>query len=43
MAFIGYLISHSRPFNELLNPNPVDIEAVHKNEFEGSISKCEIN
>lgn len=34
-AFIGYLSSHSRPLNELLNPNPVDLEEVYKNEFEG--------
>lgn len=34
-AFIGYLISHSRPLNELLNPNPVDLEEIYKNEFEG--------
>jgi predicted nucleotidyltransferase component of viral defense system len=25
IAFIGYLISHSRPIYELLNPNPIDI------------------
>jgi predicted nucleotidyltransferase component of viral defense system len=27
-AFLGYLVSHSRPLNELLNPNPVEIEEI---------------
>lgn len=34
-AFIGYLISHSRPINELLNPNAIDIENLYYNEFKG--------
>ena len=34
-AFIGYLISHSRPMNELLNPNQLDISDVYIKEFEG--------
>lgn len=34
-AFIGYLISHSRPFHEVLNPNPLELEEIYQNEFEG--------
>jgi predicted nucleotidyltransferase component of viral defense system len=35
IAFIGYLISHSRPIHELLNPNPIDITTIYENEFIG--------
>lgn len=35
IAFIGYLISHSRPINEVLNPNMIDLENIFKNEFYG--------
>lgn len=34
-AFIGYLISHSRPMNELLNPNTLPIEELYHKEFSG--------
>lgn len=34
-AFIGYLISHSRPMNELLNPNAIHLEDIYKKEFRG--------
>src|SRR5699024_9366322 len=34
-AFIGYLISHSRPIHELLNPNPIELEGIYRKEFEG--------
>lgn len=34
-AFIVYLISHSRPMNELLNPNPIDLKDVYVKEFQG--------
>ncbi len=34
-AFLIYLISHSRPLVELLNPNFIDISAIYKNEFSG--------
>ncbi|MCG2589510.1 nucleotidyl transferase AbiEii/AbiGii toxin family protein [Rhodohalobacter sulfatireducens] len=34
-AFIGYLISHSRPMNELLNPNTIDLDDIYKKEFRG--------
>jgi hypothetical protein len=34
-AFIIYLISHSRPIVELLNPNPLDIKSVFEGEFRG--------
>lgn len=34
-AFIIYLASHSRPMNELLNPNWKDISKVYASEFEG--------
>lgn len=34
-AFIGYLISHSRPMNELLNPNLKEISAAYEAEFAG--------
>ena len=34
-AFIGYLVSHSRPIHELLNPNLIPIEAVYHKEFSG--------
>lgn len=35
IAFIGYLISHSRPINELLNPSHQDLEEIYENEFQG--------
>ena len=35
IAFIVYLISHSRPMNELLNPNPIDLKDVYVKEFQG--------
>jgi len=38
-AFIVYLISHSRPMVELLNPNFIDISAIYKNEFSGMTFK----
>ncbi len=41
-AFIGYLISHSRPINELLNPNAIDIETLYYNEFEGMTEEEDI-
>jgi len=34
-AFIVYLISHSRPMVELLNPNLIDIKKTFENEFSG--------
>jgi len=34
-AFIVYLISHSRPIAELLNPNFKDISSIFENEFQG--------
>ncbi len=34
-AFIVYLISHSRPIVELLNPNLIDIQGTFENEFSG--------
>lgn len=34
-AFIVYLISHSRPMNELLNPNTVDLKEIYTKEFQG--------
>lgn len=34
-AFIVYLISHSRPMVELLNPNLIDIQKTFENEFYG--------
>lgn len=38
-AFIVYLISHSRPMVELLNPNLIDIEKTFENEFYGMTSR----
>jgi predicted nucleotidyltransferase component of viral defense system len=35
IAFIGYLISHSRPIHEILNPNYLELEEIFKNEFVG--------
>jgi predicted nucleotidyltransferase component of viral defense system len=34
-AFIGYLISHSRPMNELLNPNLINLDEIYNKEFQG--------
>ncbi|MCI0493590.1 nucleotidyl transferase AbiEii/AbiGii toxin family protein [candidate division KSB1 bacterium] len=34
-AFIVYLISHPRPIVELLDPNPLDIDEIYNQEFEG--------
>jgi predicted nucleotidyltransferase component of viral defense system len=34
-AFIVYLISHSRPIVEILNPNEKDISGIWENEFKG--------
>lgn len=34
-AFIGYLISHSRPIHEILNPNRLDLKEIYRNEFVG--------
>lgn len=34
-AFIGYLISHSRPMNELLNPSVIPIDDLFHKEFKG--------
>lgn len=34
-AFLGYLVSHSRPINEVLNPNPLDLKYVYEKEFKG--------
>lgn len=34
-AFIVYLLSHSRPMVELLNPNFIDISNIFENEFQG--------
>jgi hypothetical protein len=34
-AFLVYLISHSRPINELLNPRWQDLEASFEREFRG--------
>ena len=39
IAFLVYLISHSRPINELLNPNPLDLEDVYVKEFQGMTSE----
>jgi predicted nucleotidyltransferase component of viral defense system len=33
-TFLVYLISHSRPIAELLNPNRQNIEEIYKAEFE---------
>ncbi|TVR27638.1 MAG: nucleotidyl transferase AbiEii/AbiGii toxin family protein [Balneolaceae bacterium] len=41
-AFLCYLISHSRPINELLNPNAIDIERLYYNEFEGMTAEVDI-
>jgi predicted nucleotidyltransferase component of viral defense system len=32
-AFMGYLISYSRPIHELLNPNPIELEGIYRKEF----------
>jgi hypothetical protein len=41
-AFIGYLISHSRPMNELLNPNILPIDDLYYKEFEGMTEEEDI-
>lgn len=41
-AFIGYLISHSRPMNELLNPNTLPIEDLYNKEFDGMTEEEDI-
>ena len=41
-AFIGYLISHSRPMHELLNPNTINIEDLYYKEFEGMTEEEDI-
>jgi len=41
-AFIGYLISHSRPMNELLNPNILPIDDLYHKEFEGMTQEEDI-
>jgi predicted nucleotidyltransferase component of viral defense system len=41
-AFLGYLISHSRPMSELLNPNPLDINDMYAKEFEGMTDEPDI-
>ena len=44
IAFTGYLVSHSRPMHELLNPNFQDISEVFNNEFEGMTDEsCSVN
>jgi predicted nucleotidyltransferase component of viral defense system len=35
IAFLVYLISHSRPMSELLNPNPIDLKDIYAKEFQG--------
>lgn len=42
LAFLGYLVSHSRPINEVLNPNRIDIEKVYRIEFEGMTDQEDI-
>ena len=41
-TFIGYLISHSRPMNELLNPNMAPIDDLYNKEFEGMTEEDDI-
>jgi len=41
-AFLGYLISHSRPMSELLDPNTLDINDVYIKEFEGMTEESNI-
>ncbi len=38
-AFIVYLISHSRPMIEILNPNWGDLRQVFENEFQGMVGE----
>ena len=38
-AFIVYLISHSRPMIEILNPHPQDMIDIFEKEFKGMIDK----
>ncbi|TYP93997.1 Nucleotidyl transferase AbiEii toxin, Type IV TA system [Fodinibius salinus] len=40
VTFIGYLISHSRPINELLNPSQQDLEGIYENEFQGMTNEA---
>lgn len=41
-AFIVYLLSHSRPIIELLNPNRIDISQIYETEFKG-MTRIEIS
>jgi len=41
-AFLGYLVSHSRPMSELLHPNVLDINDVYVKEFEGMTEESNI-
>ena len=41
-AFIVYLLSHSRPIIELLNPNLIDLSSIYENEFNG-MTRIEIS
>jgi hypothetical protein len=34
-ALIAYIISHSRPINELLNPNTIRVDELYLKEFNG--------
>jgi len=39
-SFIIYLLSHSRPIVEILNPGLQNIKSLFENEFAGMISSC---
>lgn len=41
-AFLGYLISHSRPMNEILNPNRIGLEEIYRKEFAGMTEETDI-
>lgn len=41
-AFLGYLISHSRPMNEMLNPNRIGLEEIYRKEFAGMTEETDI-
>lgn len=41
-AFLGYLISHSRPMNEILNPNRIGLEEIYRKEFSGMTEETDI-